>query len=162
MEEIKIPLKTSRVVILQIVSIVFAAIGVTMLIYISYNDLIIFSLSTLSFLMSFVGPVILIKKLNGIPALIINDEGLLSGNNKVLVKWNEINSFSFETFKYIESLVVNVHDYDALIARSQGIRKIIGLFNRNINSNKLSIIDIGTLQINKLHLENEINKRLKQ
>jgi hypothetical protein len=122
MDEIRILYRTIRVIILQVGFILFAAIGVSLLIFVSYKDPIVITISVVFILLSFMGPIALLKKLNGIPVLIINKEGIYSENHKVIIRWNEVESFTFESDKWTENLVLKVSNHEKIIARSRGLK----------------------------------------
>ncbi|MDG0808079.1 STM3941 family protein [Cohnella rhizosphaerae] len=135
-------------IILQISSISFVAFGASLLFYVSHKDPIIYIISSLSLLLSIVGPIVLFKKLKGIPEVIINSEGIYSENHKIKITWSEIETFSFESYKWTENLVLKVNNYDQIIAQSRGIKKYINMLNKIIKPNHF-VIEIGHLQIKK-------------
>lgn len=161
MSDLKIPFKITGLIISLIRSIIFGLLGVFLLVKVSSNDWIILIMVFFLMLVSLIGPQQLLYRITGVPALILTDYGLTNGKGKLLVKWDEIDSFTFENIKFSEYLMVKVQDVDSLINRSKGIGKYIYILNKRIGrSRKFTIISMGSLGISKLKLTEEINRRL--
>ncbi|WP_420794194.1 STM3941 family protein [Paenibacillus qinlingensis] len=160
MNELRVQYKISSVLFQLVYSIGFCTLGCYLLVNFIGENTYLLVIGVFLISVSLGGLLMFLFLLRKIPVLILQDEGIVHGSGKLIVKWGEIQSYAFDFHRMGEYLNVKVYDLTPIIKRSKGINKCILIISKLYGSRTLYINSLKLLRISKPELIDELNKRL--